>query len=72
MHRYKSQKTKLLQNESYQSIRYTSKTYFRPYNNPQPARHGPKKAQNNPKITQNQKVRKQKIVQNESYQSLLE
>ena len=27
----------------------------------------PNKGQNNPKITQNKKVRKQKILQNESY-----
>ena len=42
---------------------YTSKIYFRPYINPETA----KKAHNDPKIPQNQKVRKQKIIQNESY-----
>ena len=43
-----------------------------PYNSfrtPKPAQYGPKKAHNDPKISQNQKVRKQKIIQNESYLS---
>ena len=41
--------------------------HFRPYINPKPAQHCPKKAQNDPKIPQNQKVRKQKIIKNKTY-----
>ena len=43
--------------------------YIQALHKPQTCPIWPKKARNDPKISQNQKVRKQKILQNKSYQS---
>ena len=63
----KSENKKSFNMKIFSVYELTSKTNFRPYINPKPARHCPKKAQNDPTIPQNQKVRKQKIIQNEGY-----